>query len=64
MVSRSSRPMDRATVVLRSLSRFDTDESVERLLVILTSPESGEPLSWCRNIWGKLSKIGKRRSEM
>jgi hypothetical protein len=48
----------------RSCFRFlKTDESVDRLLVMLRASVSSAPLSSLK-ISGKLSRIGNRRSEL
>lgn len=55
--------MDRSTVDRRDLSLRDTDESVDRLLVMLTAPVSGSPLSSLK-MSGKLSRRGNWSAEL
>lgn len=59
--SRSSRPIDRITVVRRFFRLPNTDESVDRLVVTLTASVRASPSS-SRRISGKLSSSGNARS--
>lgn len=54
--------MDRITVVRSSFIFSDTDESVDRLVVMLILSLMGSPSSSLK-IWGKLSSRGNRSCE-